>query len=529
MRCGKGMDARSVDDPADAMAPLIRTTLKPDGVLVASIDMLGKTMNVFSVELMDALDALMDRVDADVRVQSVVVTSGKASFLAGADLTMVRGYTQSAKTASHDDMFALCGRLGRQLVRLEAQAKPWVAAVGGLALGGGLELALACRVRLVAADPRIQLGTPEVRWGLLPGAGGTQRLPRLAGCDVALDLLLSGRSIDPETAVRLGIFERQVPPVSLLDEARSTARALHGKPFDAAAKFAHLAQADVPAWSAAAARDAARRHGIGDDDFEHYPAYGAIADSVLKGARLLLAEASAIEMDQFLRLMFNPVAGRMVRTLFLERLRAERELAAPADTAIERIGHGAIGAPRRVWTDALTRTKLPVTADAGLPADTLELVGRDGSRARIALATLDDRSSVALPMPFAVLSPVGPYGRVVESVGGDDATNALVAALAARLRALAWRTPGPESVLQRLHAAPLGEQPAIALEAATADGASDPAFLDTAACLAGVTPAWTGGPLTHAWSERETLRPGLAASAQRAWSALESRLARDFA
>ncbi|HEY2559486.1 MAG TPA: enoyl-CoA hydratase-related protein [Caldimonas sp.] len=511
------------------MDPLIHQSLDPDGVLVATIDMPGRTMNVFSPELIDALDALMDRVEADARVQSVVVTSGKTSFLAGADLTMVRGYTQSARTACYDDMFALCGRLGRQFVRLEAQAKPWVAAVGGIALGGGLELALACRVRLVAADPRIQLGTPEVRWGLLPGAGGTQRLPRLAGCEVALDLLLSGRSIEPETAVRLGIFQREVPAASLLHEARSAARALHGSPFDAAAKFTHLAQTDVPTWSDVAAREAARRHGVGDDDFEHYPAYRAIADSVLKGARRSLADASAIEMDQFLRLMFDPVAGRMVRTLFLERLRAERELAAPTDTVVERVGHGVIGETRRAWADALTRTKLPVTTDSGLPTDTLELVGRDGGRARIALATIDERSEVGRPIPFAVLSPAGPYGRVVESVGGDDATRALVAALAARLRALAWHTPGPESVLQRLHAVPLEDQPAIALEAAAADGAGDPAFLDTAACLAGVTPAWTGGPLAHAWSEREALRPGFAASAQRAWAALESRLARDFA
>ena len=81
------------------------------------------------------------------------------------------------------------------------------------------------------------------------------------------------------------------------------------------------------------ARAIAARHGVGAEDFGLYPAYSAIVDSVLKGARLPLAEATAVEMDQFLRLMFSPVAGRMVRTLFLERLRAERELAAPAGAA----------------------------------------------------------------------------------------------------------------------------------------------------------------------------------------------------
>ncbi|HEX7435135.1 MAG TPA: enoyl-CoA hydratase-related protein, partial [Caldimonas sp.] len=286
------------------MDELIRTTLEPDGVLVATIDMPGRTMNVFSADLMDALDALMDRVDADPSVRSCVVTSGKPTFLAGADLVMVRGFTDEAKHATQARMFELCGRLGRQFVRLEACAKPWVAAVNGIALGGGLELALACRVRLVSDEPRTQLGTPEVRWGLLPGAGGTQRLPRLAGFEPALDLLLTGRSIDPATAVRLGIFARALPPDQLLDAAKATARALHGQPYDVKAKFANLAQADVPAPSEAGARAAAARHGVGDDDYDRYPAYAAIVDSVLQGAHLPLAEANAVEMNQFLRLMF---------------------------------------------------------------------------------------------------------------------------------------------------------------------------------------------------------------------------------
>ena len=280
----------------------IHATLEPDGILLAVIDMPGKTMNVFSVELMDALDALMDRVERDPAVQSVVLTSGKPSFLAGADLVMVRGYTDSAKTASPKEMFEMCGRLGRQFVRREASPKPWVAAVNGIALGGG-----------------------------------TQRLPRLAGFEAATDMLLSGRSIAPLDAVRLGLFACAIPPDRLLDEARVVALSLHGKAYDATAKFPHLTQSDVPEYSASAVRTIAARNGISDQDFADYPAYSAIIDSVLKGARLPMAEATAVEMHQFLRLMFNPVAGNMVGTLFLERLRAERELAAPPNVRIERI------------------------------------------------------------------------------------------------------------------------------------------------------------------------------------------------
>ncbi|SCK31061.1 3-hydroxyacyl-CoA dehydrogenase / enoyl-CoA hydratase / 3-hydroxybutyryl-CoA epimerase [Variovorax sp. HW608] len=509
------------------METLIRTQLEADGVLVATIDMPDRTMNVFSADLMEALDALMDRVDADAQVRSVVLTSGKPTFLAGADLVMVRGYTESAKTATHEQMFAKCGRLGRQFVRLEQSAKPWVAAVNGIALGGGLELALACRVRIVSDEPRTQIGVPEVRWGLLPGAGGTQRLPRLAGFEAAMDLLLSGRSIAPAEAVRLGIFARTVPAAQLLDEARAEARAMHGKAYDVKAKFAKLAQADVSPFTAEGARAIALRHGVSDADFDLYPAYSAIVDSVLKGARLSLAEATDVEMTQFLRLMFNPVAGHMVRTLFLERLRAERELAAPKGTAIERLAVGPLRSSHKPWIDALARLKVAQAPDAALGEGTIDIVDAQGGRHPVALATLDS------PLPeasmAAVLAPVGPYGRVLEIIGGDDQTAALLCALAPRLGALPWRTPGPASVLQQLRGATLEEQARTALKCAAAAGAGDIAFLDVAACLSGVTPAWTGGPLTWLWAGREKFVPAFDAASRDAWNRLQPALHRAFA
>ena len=479
------------------MTELIRASLEPDGVLLASIDMPERTMNVFSAGLIDALDRLIERVERDPAVRSVVLTSAKPTFLAGADLQMVRGFTERARHADHAEMFELCGRLGRQFVRIEASAKPWVAAVNGIALGGGLELALACRARLVADAPRIQLGVPEVRWGLLPGAGGTQRLPRLAGFDAALDLLLSGRSIAPADAVRLGIFARAVPPATLLDEARAEARAMQGQAYAAADKFAHLAQDDVPPPERSDARAIAARHGVDGAVFDLYPAYGAIVDSVLKGAWLPLAQATAIEMHQFLRLMFNPVAGRMVGTLFLDRLRAERELAAAPALRLESFRTGALGHERQAWSDALARLKLPLAPEQDLPPDTLLLVDAQGGRHRVALRVLEELAAPA-DLPLAVLSPAGAYGRVIEIVGAGEASGAALAALATQLHTLPWRTPGPLSVLQRLRDRDLPEQARIALDYAGrfTDGADT--FLDVAACLAGVTPAWSGGPLTWA-------------------------------
>jgi 3-hydroxyacyl-CoA dehydrogenase / enoyl-CoA hydratase / 3-hydroxybutyryl-CoA epimerase len=484
---------------------LIHTECAPDGVLMATIDMPGRTMNVFSADLMDALEALMDRVDADANVKGVVLTSGKPSFLAGADLVMVRGYCDAALISSHQEMFELCGRLGRQFVRLEASAKPWVAAVNGIALGGGLELALACRVRLVADDPKIQLGVPEVKLGLLPGAGGTQRLPRLIGFSAAMELLLSGRAVGPSEAVALGIFKVAVPGAQLLDEAKQIARSLHAKPYDAALKFAHLAQTDVPTYSEAVAKVQTLRYNISEEDFGRYPAYSAITDSVLKGARLPMAEANAMEMTQFLRLMFNPVAGNMIRTLFLNRLQAERELAPPPAARIELVSYGSVSPSRNAWAAALGKLKLPKLEDATLPADTLRLTDQNGAQHTFQMRVLEDAATGASGSAgLAVLAPAGPHGRVLEFIVGeqfgtaaDAEAAAAMAFLAQRLWCLPWRTRGPLSVLQRLRDLPLHEQSSWVLNHAkgTEAGSAEALFLDVAACLASVTPAWTGGPL----------------------------------
>jgi 3-hydroxyacyl-CoA dehydrogenase/enoyl-CoA hydratase/3-hydroxybutyryl-CoA epimerase len=511
---------------------LIQTSVEAGGLLLATIDMPGRTMNVFSTGLMDALDVLMDRVDADAEVESVVLTSGKPSFLAGADLAMVRGYCDVAERMSEAQVFAMCGRLGRQLVRLENSAKPWVAAVNGLALGGGLELALACRVRLVADDPKIQLGLPEVRLGLLPGAGGTQRLPRLVGFELAIDMLLSGRPIDPQTAVRAGLFQRAVPVATLLDEARATARALAGSALDPAAKFGHLAQTDVPAHNTEVARGIALKHGITASDFDLYPAYSAIVDSVLLGARQTLAEATDTEMRQFLRLMFSPVAGNMVRTLFLNRQRADRELAAPEDLRIEKVSVGPISPAHAAWTQALAKSKLNLDDDASLPADTLELLDNRGTRHRVVVGTLAGvaASESSQHAAVAVLSPTGPFGRVLEIVTeDDDAAARALAALAVRLHALPWRSPGIGSALLAQAGAARDDADAQALAALKRAAEADighPDFYDVASCVAGVAPAWSGGPFSHLWREHARLASRFDSAQSRAWSRLQPILAK---
>jgi 3-hydroxyacyl-CoA dehydrogenase / enoyl-CoA hydratase / 3-hydroxybutyryl-CoA epimerase len=504
----------------------IHTRLEADGILLATIDMPGRSMNVFSAALMDALDALMDRVDGDPAVRSVVLTSGKPAFLAGADLEMIRDYTVSARTLNREQLFELCGRLGRQFVRLEAQTKPWVAAVNGIAMGGGLELALACRARLVTDDPRTLLGLPEVRWGLLPGAGGTQRLPRMVGFEAGLALLLSGRSMSPAEAVERGVFKAAVPPDRLLDEARALARSLEGQPWDAAAKFPHLAQADVPAHAPETVRALARQHGISDADVRDYPAYVTIIDCVLLGARLPLAEATAIEMRQFLRLMIDPVAGNMVRTLFLNRQRADREGAAPAGLRIAGVAVGPLTPSLALWNEALAKSRLPLHTDASLPPDTLVLTDSNGASHVVRIGTIDgDAPTGNGAAAHAVLSQPGAHGCVLEIIKATSAQAQALASLAARLGgALPYRSQDGASLLRRLAQAGRDSLDAQALLAARllADGAADRAeTLDVAACAASITPAWSGGPLAHLWAHRERLQPLLDPTVRSAWPRLE--------
>ena len=504
----------------------IRSQLEADGVLLATIDMPGRSMNVFSVELMDALDTLMDRVEADPAVHSVVLTSGKPAFLAGADLDMVRGYTVSARTLDRDQLFELCGRLGRQFVRLEAQAKPWVAAVNGIAMGGGLELAMACRARLVGDDGRILLGLPEVRWGLLPGAGGTQRLPRLVGFEAGLELLLSGRSMNPAEAVERRVFQTAVPADRLLDEARALARALQRQPWQVADKFAHHTQADVPPHAPQTVRALAQQHGVSDADFRAYPAFETIIDCVLLGARQPLAEATATEMRQFLRLMIDPVAGQMVRTLFLNRQRADREGAAPAGLRIPGVAIGPLSPAVATWRDALEKSRLSLHHDMSLPPDTLVLSDSQGQSHHVRVGTLDSvPSNVSGSAAEAVLSASGPYGRVLEIVNATVPAAQALASLAPRLGgALPYCSGDGASVLRRLANAgrdSLDAQSLVAVGLLASGAASKAETLDVAACAAGLTPAWTGGPLAHFWTHRDRLRAQLDAQALAAWPQLE--------
>jgi len=173
----------------------LRLERRADGVAILRVDVPGQRLNLLRAGFADELDRILDTIEHLADLEAVVLASGKAdSFIAGVDLRLL----QTVRFASEGAELAYLGR--RAMDRLAASQLPVVAAIHGPCLGGGLELALACHGRVASSDEATKLGLPEVRLGLLPALGGTQRLPRLVGLQPALQLMLSGRLVDAPQA-----------------------------------------------------------------------------------------------------------------------------------------------------------------------------------------------------------------------------------------------------------------------------------------------------------------------------------------
>ncbi len=172
-------------------------------------------MNVVSPELIDDLSDAVERVASNPEIKGAIITSGKAAFLAGADLKVLANLAGGGIT--RQQAFGLSQKPSKMHRRLETCGKPFVAAINGLALGGGFELCLACHRRVIVDDPRAIVGLPEVSLGLLPGSGGTQRLPRMIGIEASLPALLEGKTYPPSEALKRGIVDAVVPAANTHD------------------------------------------------------------------------------------------------------------------------------------------------------------------------------------------------------------------------------------------------------------------------------------------------------------------------
>lgn len=315
---------------------MIETTRR-GGVAVLTIDMPGRSMNVLTQEFADAFEAALDAVVADVAVTGIVVTSGKPAFLAGADLAQMAGFAH----ISAAEVAYRAGRYSRLFRKLETCGKPVVGAAPGTALGGGLELLLACHYRVVADDPKAKIGLPEVTLGLLPGAGGTQRLPRLIGVARALPILTQGKPMGPRQALEAGIVDGLAPADAVLEHAEAVLRAGQVKPVQPWDEDGFTLPGDD------ADRDpngpAARR--IHAATGGNYPAPLAILRCLYDGAVLPMDDGLALEVQAFVRLIQNPVAHNMIRTLFFAKQAADKLKRRPQGVPASKVARlGVIGA-----------------------------------------------------------------------------------------------------------------------------------------------------------------------------------------
>ena len=324
-----------------------------DGIALVTIDLPGQSMNVWNEALMTDFAKWVDDFVADDAVKGAVITSGKKSgFLAGADLRMLgsadRGPGKGADP--FESAFGLNrvlrkletgGHPAKALMKGEAHAKPVAAAVEGLALGGGLELVLACHHRVVADNPKIQLGVPESQVGLLPGAGGTQRIPRLAGLQNAAQMATTGKPIDPNTGKAFGIVQEIVPAGETVAKAKEWVKANPKavQPWD---KKGFKFPGGGGAMDPRSVQFFMAANAMAQKQSNHnYPAIQAILSCLYEGSIVPFDTAIRIETKYFMKLLSGPVAKNMIRTLFINKQAAEKGEQRPQDappTELKKVG-----------------------------------------------------------------------------------------------------------------------------------------------------------------------------------------------
>lgn len=197
------------------MSSAVSWSVRPDNVAVLTLDQPGRKVNVLTADLLAALESALGELACESALRGLVIASGKpGTFIAGADLNAF------AHAQPHDPAVRSYLESGhRVLFALEELPFPTCAAIDGAALGGGLELALACRFRIASTHPQVRLGFPELQFGLIPGWGATQRLPRIVGHDAALRLIATGEILTARPAEAIGLVNEVVSCESLMDAA----------------------------------------------------------------------------------------------------------------------------------------------------------------------------------------------------------------------------------------------------------------------------------------------------------------------
>ncbi|WP_265516407.1 3-hydroxyacyl-CoA dehydrogenase NAD-binding domain-containing protein [Nitratireductor luteus] len=346
-----------------------------DGIALVTWNMPDRSMNVFTEEVMDELEKIVDKVAGDEAIKGAVITSGKETFSGGADLTMLQkmlGLFETEKKKDHDKAIRLlfdgAGRMSWLWRKLETSGKPWVSAINGTCMGGAFELSLACHGRVAADSDKVKMALPEVKVGIFPGAGGTQRVPRLANTQEALQMLTTGQSLSPKKAKSMGLIHEVVPPKKLVEAAKKMIKdgLKPVQPWDEKG----FKLPGGPVYSAAGANlwppaiAILRRETYGN-----YPAATAILKCVYEGLLVPFDTALTIEQRYFTEIMQTTEAKMMIRSLFVSLQELNKGARRPVDVPARKLKKvGVLGAGFMGAGIAF------VTAKAGIP---VVLIDRD--------------------------------------------------------------------------------------------------------------------------------------------------------
>lgn len=335
-----------MSEPQGTIAGRALSTERRASCMIIWIDVPGASVNTLGPSMVTEFESVFTQIEQDRELRGVVIASGKAdTFIAGADVEQFATF-KSPADAAH------ISALGQELLnRLEALSVPFVAAIHGACLGAGLEVALACRYRVCSNDVKTVLALPEVQLGVIPGMGGTQRLPRLVGLQAALDMILAGRNIRPARAIKMGLVDEVVHPAILLDVALDRAAGLaegRVKRMKRRAGAGDLLLAGNPIGRSVVFSKA--RKSVLENTHGHYPAPLAALEAIRAGYDRGFKSGLNVEAKSFGELAMSDVSRQLVY-LFFARNAARKDPGVPGDAPPPRpvaklgvIGAGFMGA-----------------------------------------------------------------------------------------------------------------------------------------------------------------------------------------
>ena len=317
-------------------------------VAIISWAMTSVPMNVLNDESIPQFEVALQRAFADESVKGLIITSEKPEFVAGADLKMILQNNDKDPA----DMLKVTSELNRVLRSIETSGKPAVAAINGTALGGGYEICLACHYRVALNNPKTQIGLVEVTIGLLPGGGGTQRLPRMIGIQAALPLLVEGKKLGVQEAKNMGLIDAVADsPADVMQQAHDwiVANPKPIKPWDEVdrktGKIVGKDNFKIPG-GAIQSVVGAQTFGAGtamlmDKTKGNYPAPLEIMGAVYEGLQVNIDRALVIEARHFVKVATSKVAKNLIGTMFLGMNEANKGASRPKDqpkTDVKKVG-----------------------------------------------------------------------------------------------------------------------------------------------------------------------------------------------